>query len=208
MQTKQDLQERTEVMIVTQNNHIAQTVIDLCPQFLKHELKIGNCDKDFKLLDTPVFMRPARKIPEGVNQEAEIDMLKAAILRVEATLKPAEPYQRKEVLGRLALHKGVGNYTEGQATALINDYIRLLSDCPYDLLDKACDECILDPHMQYFPQIGRIRDKMGKQMHLRQLYLGRLRKILELSEHKEQRELERNPEHLGAQLAARFKSNR
>jgi hypothetical protein len=171
------------------------------------ELKIANYDKNFNLLDAPVFMSPARKIPEGVNQEAQIDLLKDSISRIEATLKPATTIQLKDVLGRLALHKGVGNYTEGQAVALINDYVRLLSDCPYDLLDKACDECILDPNMQYFPQVGRIRDKMGKEMHLRQLYLGKLRKILELSEHKEQRDLERNPQHLGAQLAARFKAN-
>jgi hypothetical protein len=59
--------------------------------------------------------------------------------------------------------------------------------------------------MQYFPQVGRIRDKMAREMHLRQLYLGRLRKILELSEPQELREQERNAGHLGAQLAARFK---
>lgn len=134
-----------------------------------------------------------------------MDMVKASIAKFEAALKPAETTQLKDVLGKLALHKGIGNYSDAQALSLISDYVRLLADCPYDLLCKACDECILDPHMQYFPQVGRIRDKMAKEMTLRQLYLGRLRKILELSEYKEDREPVRNSEHLGAQLAARFK---
>jgi len=169
------------------------------------ELKISNYDSNFNLLPEPKFAVAARKIPEGINQEAKIDLLKDSISRIEATLKPATTIQLKDVLGRLALHKGVGNYTEGQAVALINDYVRLLSDCPYDLLNKACDECILDPNMQYFPQVGRIRDKMGKEMTLRQLYLGRLRKILELSQFEEQKPMDARPKELGASLAGRFK---
>jgi len=181
METKQDLQEHTELMIVEQVKNQAQTVIELCPQFLRHDLKISNYDKDYKLLDIPVLSSPIRKIPEGDNKAAQIELIEISIKKIEATLKPAEPNQIKGVLGRLALHKGIGNYSEGQAIALINDYVRLLSDCPYDLLFKACDECIVDPHMQYFPQLGRLRDKMAKEITIRQLYLGRLRKILELS---------------------------
>lgn len=199
-----DLQSQ-EALIVAENNRMSQTVIDLCPRFLTPELGIYNYDKDWNLLEFPVLKTPARKIKEGVNQEAELDMVRASIVRIEATLKPAEPNQMKEVLGRLVLHKGVGNYSEGQSIALINDYMRLLSDCPYDLLFKACDECILDPNMQYFPQVGRLRDKMAKEMRLRQLYLGRLRKILELSQFKEQRPMEPRPIELGASLAAKFR---
>lgn len=170
------------------------------------ELQVSCYDKDYNLLEVPVFRNPARRIKEGANQESEIDMLKGSIVRIEATLKPAETTQLKEALGRLALHKGIGQYTEGQATSLINDYVMFLGDCPYDLLTKACNECILDPHMQYFPQVGRIRDKMAKEMTLRQLYLGRLRKILELSSWKEERPMDLRPQELGASLAERFKS--
>jgi len=171
-----------------------------------HDLKLSHYDNNYKLLEVPVFNSHAKKIKEGVNHEAEVDLLKGSISMVESTLKPAEQNQIKEALGRLALHKGIGNYTEGQSIALINDYMRLMADCPYDLLTKACDACILDPHMQYFPQVGRLRDKMGKEMILRQLYLGRLRKILELSTHQEQRQTEVRPKELGAMLAARFKA--
>lgn len=180
-------------------------MIELCPRFLTPELQISLYDKSFNLLEVPAFRNPARKIRDGVNQEAEIDMVKASILKLEDTLKPAESMQLKEVLGRLALHKGIGNYSEGQAVALINDYVRLLADCPYDLLCKACDECILDPNMQYFPQVGRIRDKIAKEITLRQLYLGRLRKILEISQWKEERPMDVRPQELGASLANRFK---
>lgn len=180
--------------------------MSLCPQFLKHELEINCYDNNLdKLLAVPIFRTPVRKIPDNSDREVKIDLLKASITRIEATLLPADTNQLKEVLGRLALHKGVGNYSEGQAIALINDYVRLLADCPYDLLCKACDECILDPHMQYFPQVGRIRDKMAREITLRQLYLGRLRKILELSQWKEERPMDVRPQELGASLADRFK---
>ena len=169
-------------------------------------MEVSCYDKDYNLLETPVFRSPVRKLRDGVNKESEIDMIKVSIMKIEETLKPAGTNQIKEVLGRLVLHKGVGNYSDGQAIALINDYVRLLNDCPYDLLFKACDECILDPHMQYFPQIGRIRDKMAKEMTLRRLYLGRLRKILELSQFQEERPMDIRPKELGASLAERFKN--
>jgi len=133
-------------------------------------------------------------------------MVKDSIAKFEVALRPATTSQLKDVLGKLALHKGIGNYSETQALSLISDYVRLLSDCPYDLLCKACDECILDPHMQYFPQVGRIRDKMGREMTLRQLYLGRLRKILDLSDYREMQPMKPRPQELGGSLAERFKA--
>lgn len=169
------------------------------------ELGISNYDKDYNLLETPVFREPARKIKDGADREGKIDLLKIAIGKIEQTLKGAEPNQIKECLGRLALHKGIGTYNENQANVLINDYIRFLTSYPYDLLFKACDDCILDPHMQYFPQVGRITDKMMGEIRLRQLFLGRLRKILELSQFEEQKPMEPRPQELGAQLAQRFK---
>lgn len=174
---------------------------DLCPQFLIHELKIKNYDSNYNLLPAPEFLMPPRKLKE----DFEVELLQISINRLEDTLKPANQVQLKEALGRLALHKGVGHYTDGQAIALINDYVKLLHDCPPDLLNKACDECILDPAMQYFPQVGTIRAKMAREITIRQLYLGRLRKILEISKFKEERPLDIRPKELGAQLAERFK---
>ncbi len=168
---------------------------------------MNNYDKDYNLLEMPVFRLPAKKLKDDLNKEAKVDLIQAAIKKIEATLIPATKNQMKECLGRLVLHKGVGSYTEGQSIALINDYMRLLSDCPYDLLNKACDNCILDPHLQYFPQVSRIRGEMTKEMRLRQLYLGRLRKILELSEWKEERPMQPRPKELGMQLADKFKTN-
>ena len=197
--------QNTEAQTIQRRKDQAQTVIDLCPQFLKHNLKLSNYDKEYNLLEAPVFVIPAKKIKDGESREAEIDLLKSSIKRIEYTLRPAKPQEQKEALGRLALHKGIGSYSEGHLNALINDYMRLLADCPYDLLSKACDECILDPDMQYFPQVGRLRDKMGKEMTLRQLYLGRLRKILELSSHIEQRQEKPRAKELGRSLADKFK---
>lgn len=162
-------------------------------------------DKNYNPRAVPVFRCAPRKIVEGGNQEAELDLVRASIEGLERSLKPAATNQIKESLGRLVLHKGVGSYTEGQASVLINDYIRFLSDCPHDLLAKACDECILDPDMQYFPQVGRIRAKFTQEITMRQLYLGRLRKILELSECKERRADTPNPQAISAGLARRFK---
>ena len=179
--------------------------MSFCPQFLKPELAISNYDKDYNLLETPVFREPARKIKDGVDKEGKIDLLKISIAKIEATLKGAEPNQIKECLGRLALHKGIGAYNENQANVLINDYLRFLTNYPYDLLFKAIDDCILDPYMQYFPQIGRITDKMMGEIRLRQLFLGRLRKTLELSQFPEEKPMEPRPQELGAELAKRFK---
>ena len=81
METKQDLQANTELMIVEQTKSQAQTVIDLCPRFLKPELEISCYDKNYNLLEVPVFRNPPRKIKEGVNQESEIDRAKKGGLR-------------------------------------------------------------------------------------------------------------------------------
>lgn len=196
-----------EWAVVEENNRITQGLIQLCPRFLTSELKMASYDNNLTLLEMPVFKTPVRRIKDDASKEGRIDLLKAGIMKIEATLKPAEPDQLKEQLGKLMLHKGFGNYNEGQWTAVLKDYMRLLGRYPYDLICKACDECICDPDMVYFPQVGRIKQKMDKEITIRCLYLERLRKILECSEGQEMRQEEPRAKELGAMLAARFRSN-
>lgn len=133
-------------------------------------------------MELPAFKTQPRHIKDDENKAGKIDLLKASITRLEASIAPAESAQIKGHLGRLVLHKGIGSYEPSHWNILINDYIKFVGKYPADLIEKACDDCICDPETEFMPKVGRLVSKMENEYKIRCMFLARMRKILALSE--------------------------
>lgn len=171
----------TQTTEVTLSKQAIQTATELCPRFLTHDLEMNCYDSEYKLIELPAFKTQPRHIKDDENKAGKVDLLKAAITRLQASIAPAEPAQIKGHLGRLVLHKGIGSYEPNHWSILINDYIKFVGKYPADLIEKACDDCICDPEMEFMPKVGRLVSKMENEYKIRCMFLARMRKILSLS---------------------------